>query len=322
MTEQIPVRGFKRKTIAKTIRAKIKSWCASIDDEAVKEAIMKDAIVTGGAIASMLQGRNPNDYDVYFRTKESAKLVAEYYLKSYMGKETVKISKIKVDDTGDGKGIAIYIKSAGVLGEDTDTEAYEYFESLPYNEMAKFFEEEIDAKEITEEKKKYRPLMISSNAITLSNEVQIVLRFCGDPQTIHEFYDFIHCTNYFTEEEGVVLNAAAMEAILTKELKYVGSKFPLCSMFRLKKFIKRGWTVSAGDMLKIGWDINGLNLDQPETLREQLIGMDAAYFHQVLTMLKEKGFGQPNFELDRTYLFECINRVFDQDTNVPDHEED
>lgn len=315
---EIQVRGFKRKTIAKTIRAKIKSWVATIDDEAVKKAIQKDGIVTGGAIASMLLGKNPNDYDFYFRTKESAKLVAEYYLKAYMGKETAKISKIKVDETFDGKGIAIYIKSAGVLGEDTNTEAYGYFESLPHSEMVRYFESETEPKK---EEKKYRPLMISSNAITLLNDIQIILRFCGDPAAIHEFYDFVHCTNYFTEEEGVILNPLALEAILTRELRYVGSKFPLCSMFRLKKFIMRGWTVSAGDMLKIGWDINDLDLSQPEVLREQLIGMDAAYFHQVLVMLKEKGFGTANFELDRTYLFECINRVFDQETDIPNHDD-
>ena len=35
------------------------------------------------------------------------------------------------------------------------------------------------------------------------------------------------------------------------------------------------------------------------------------------------GFGKPDFELDRTYLFECINRVFDSsDPAIPDHDED
>lgn len=318
MTE-ILVRGFKRKTIAKTIRAKIKSWLASIEDEKLKKAIQNDVIVTGGAIASMLMGRNPNDYDIYFKTKETAKLVAEHYLSAYVGKETQKISEIRVDDTPDKQGVAIFIKSIGTLEDESQLEGYQYFESLSPADIAKFFDS-TDAAKAIEEPKKYRPIMISSNAITLSNDVQIITRFCGEPSTIHTFYDFVHCTNYFTEQDGVVLNEKAMEAILTKDLKYVGSKYPLCSMFRMKKFIKRGFGISAGEMLKIAWDINKLELEKPTVLQEQLIGMDAAYFHQVLGLLKEKGYGKPGVELDRTYLFECVSRVFDEETDIPDHE--
>lgn len=321
LNTEIPVRGFKKKTIEKTIKAKIKSWCASLPDEQLKEAIEKDAIITGGAIASMLLGKNPNDYDVYFRTKETAQKVAEYYLQAYMGKETRKISAIEVRDTPDGLGVAIFIKSSGILeGEDADLASYQYFESLPPSAIAKFFDNDKEPEQPKEEKK-YRPLMLSSNAITLSNDIQIVLRFCGEPETIHTFYDFAHCTNYYTQETGAVLKPKALECLLTKELKYIGSKFPLCSMFRLKKFMKRGFSITAGDMLKIAWDINQLNLNDPHVLREQLIGMDAAYFHQVLGLLKARGFGTPGFELDRTYLFECVERVFD-DSDIPDHEED
>jgi hypothetical protein len=319
MSENI-TRGFKRKTIAKTIRHKLNKWVESIEDEKLRAEILDDCIVTGGAITSMLLGQNPNDYDVYFKSKSVAKKVAEHYLKAYLGHETMKVSKIEVMDTSDGQGVAVFVKSSGIIEAGTDLAGYDYFESLSPNTMTKYFDEA--AEKAKAEKAKYRPLMISSNAITLSDDIQIILRFCGDPETIHQFYDFVHCTNYYTKASGVVLKADAMEATLTRELKYVGSKFPLCSMFRLKKFIKRGWTITAGDMLKIGWDMNQLKLDNPEVLREQLIGMDAAYFHQVLRMLKDKGFGDPGVELDRTYLFECIERVFDQDSDTPDHDDE
>ena len=96
-----------------------------------------------------------------------------------------------------------------------------------------------------------------------------------------------------------------MEATLTKELKYVGSRYPICSLFRLKKFIRRGWTITAGETLKIAWDINKLNLMDREILYDQLCGVDAAYFHEIIAALKGVG------DIERTYLFELINRVFD-----------
>ena len=57
-------RGFKRKTIEQTIRNKMKSWFASIDDIELRDELKKHYIVTGGAITSMLLGDLPNDIEV------------------------------------------------------------------------------------------------------------------------------------------------------------------------------------------------------------------------------------------------------------------
>nr|MCU0343906.1 T9SS type A sorting domain-containing protein [Ignavibacterium sp.] len=45
--------------------------------------------------------------------------------------------------------------------------------------------------------KKYRPVFISENAITLSDKVQLVIRFYGTPAEIHDNYDYAHCMCYF-----------------------------------------------------------------------------------------------------------------------------
>jgi hypothetical protein len=156
---------------------------------------------------------------------------------------------------------------------------------------------------------------MTTNAITLTDQIQIVLRFVGPANEIHKNYDFVHTTNYFTESEGAILNQPALESILARELKYVGSLYPICSVFRIKKFIQRGWTITAGEMLKIAWDISKLNLNDREVLQDQLTGVDAAYFNQLISMLKE---GE---EIDRTYLFELVNRVFDQDWEVESNDE-
>ena len=193
------------------------------------------------------------------------------------------------------------------MTDGDDTSDYKYFESQPIDALDDYLKKGATAKK----RKSYTPAIFTSNAITLYDGIQIITCFTGTPDKIHKNYDFVHCTNYYTEKTGLVLNQDALEAILAQELRYVGSKYPIASMFRLRKFLNRGWTVTAGEMLKIAWDINHLRLDDPEVLEEQLIGVDYAYFREVISLLRKEGYDVTK-PIDRTYLFEMINRVFDE----------
>lgn len=307
MTSEIerPQRGFKRKTIIANIKMKMKAWIKTLPPE-LGAKVWNDYILTGGAITSMLMGENPNDYDVYFQTPDVALEVANHYIAKLA--LTDKISRIEAKSLPihGGHQIAIGIKSAGVMEDGINLNEYQYFECMPPGMMDEYFKK--DTKETKDEKvEPYRAALISTNAISLHNNVQIITRFVGPSEWIHTNYDFVHCTNYYTEKGGLVLRQDALESILSKELKYVGSLYPICSMFRIKKFIKRGWSITAGEMLKISWDISKLNLTNMEVLKDQLVGVDVAYFMQLLRLLGE------NKDIDRTYLFECVNRVFDSE---------
>jgi hypothetical protein len=139
--------------------------------------------------------------------------------------------------------------------------------------------------------------------------VQIVLRFVGPAEEIHKNYDFVHATNYYTAKTGLVLHQAALESILARELKYVGSLYPVCSIFRIKKFINRGWTITAGETLKILFDVHKLDLYNIDVLQDQLTGVDTTYFQALIDRLKASDRqGQP---IERNYVFELINEIFD-----------
>jgi hypothetical protein len=300
-------RGFKRKTIEEIIHRKIMFWVKSIEDESLRKEVMKNYIVTGGAITSMLLGDLPNDYDVYFKDVSVAKKVAEYYLKKLPESYNSMVSESKVIETKneDGSGrVEIFIKSAGIAGEGSDQSDYQYFEMTDGSGIHSYID---NITSVENGNGKYKVVYMTTNAITLTDGIQIIIRFCGMPEQIHKNYDFVHTTNWFTNGQ-LFLNLPAVESTMAKELKYVGSLYPICSMFRIKKFIKRGWTITAGEMLKIAWDISKLNLNDPKTLEDQLVGVDAAYFNQVITILKKEN----NTSLDRTYLFELVNRVFDE----------
>lgn len=314
---------MKSKTIKAVIHAKVDAWLATIDDESVRQMAAQNIIVTGGAIASMLLKEAVNDFDVYFRTRAATLAVAKYYVQRFQPSARAGIPcAIYVDDASPDR-IRIVVKSAGIASEDGTSKPYEYFESRPEGESRQYVAEIMDnagdvqeayeetkqaaTGDTTDAKPPYRPVFLSTNAITLSDRVQIVLRFFGEPDAIHENYDFVHCTNYWTSwDDALVLRPAALEALLARELIYVGSRYPVCSVIRLRKFIKRGWTINAGQILKAVMQISALDLTNIEVLQDQLTGVDCAYFCEVIAKLKES---DPT-KVNTAYLIEIIDRMF------------
>jgi hypothetical protein len=312
---------MKAKTIKKVIKAKIEDWLSSIEDEKVRGLASRNTIVTGGCIASMLLKEPVNDFDLYFTNKETTLAVAKYYVSRFSSKNKAGIPvPITVDERDDR--VRIVVKSSGIASEDGTDTPYEYFEGRPDDEAGNYVGEVLgdtgDIEEALEETSalalavddgtpKYRPVFLSTNAITLSHKVQIVLRFYGSADTIHENYDYVHCTNYWTSnDDELVLRQPALESLLAKELRYVGSKYPICSVIRLRKFIKRGWTVNAGQILKMMLQISELDLKDHRVLQDQLTGVDAAYFVQLVSMVKEN---DPE-KVNSAYLVEIIDRMF------------
>lgn len=314
-------RGMKAKTIKAALRKKIDEWLATIEDPDVRRLAAESTIVTGGAIASMLLGERINDFDVYLRSREATLALARYYAPRFATRLSNGVPcKITVDES-EGR-VRIVVKSAGIASEAGTDKPYEYFEARPDGEAGNYVGEimrepgdiedtyekvEQEALAASEQKPDYRPVFLSTNAITLSGRVQIILRFFGEPDLIHENYDFVHCTNYWSSwDDTLVLRPAALEALLSRELRYVGSKYPICSLIRLRKFIARGWTINAGQILKMVMQVSELDLKNMAVLQDQLVGVDVAYFTQVVTALKKK---DPE-KVNATYLCEILDRMF------------
>lgn len=323
--------GMKKSTIKAVLRNKIKDWIASITDETLQDQLKKDTLVCGGAIASMLAGEKINDYDIYFRTFETAKAVADYYVSIFNSSNgnlkiastvasgcnpAVKVEKKRNIKNIEEARIIVYIKSSGVASESQET--YEYFETKPESATEDFISS-LEASEdepvetvqelvaVTKEKAKYRPIFLSENAITLSNKVQLVIRFFGEPGQIHDNYDFAHSMCYYDyAKDELGLHPEALEAVLSKTLIYKGSLYPIASLFRIRKFYERGWRITAGQMLKIVWQLQDVDLKNPEVLREQLLGVDQAYMRELLRALETT-----TERVDATYIAKLIDKIFE-----------
>jgi effector-binding domain-containing protein len=295
------------KTIKSVLRRKIDAWIASIEDESLRSLVKENVIVTGGSIVSMLQSQPVNDYDVYFRTGEAAFRVAQYYIRKF-GNAARHVSLI--DEEGEecsrfpNERFRIKVKSAGVVSVDgfnTDEEATE--------EEAKELSE--TAAEKGKAENEFKPVFMSSSAITLSDKIQIIIRFWGEPDQIHENYDFVHCTCYWKSWDGeLVLPSAALEAILSKTLVYMGSKYPICSVIRTRKFLRREWKITAGQYLKMCMQISRLDLTDIRVLEDQLTGVDAAYFMQLIYQLEKHMKDTGTDQVDACYLTQLIDKIF------------
>lgn len=285
---------MKAKTIEKILRGQFANFLKTIKDEEVKNLVKKNSIITGGAIVSLLLDEKINDFDLYFTNKETTLKVAQYYV-NLLKDQDISFEMIKVVEDGDR--IKIRIPSIGI-------------------------------KKI-EPKGKFYPVVITDNAISLTNQTQIIIRFYGNPAEIHKNFDFVHVMSYWTSDDGKLhLNPDSIEAILTKELRYYGSLYPVASLFRLRKFLSRGWTITAGDIFKMAFQVSKLDMTNPEVIYDQLIGVDIHYFMSMISRIQEDLKSGKIKEVTQDYLSDLVDEIFHQsdeykvNENIPDEEPD
>ena len=323
-----------RRVIKSILKKVFINWMNSITDIQLKNLVRNNTIITGGSITSMLMGEKIKDFDLYFRNKETAKAVAIYYVDKFNhnvlnskailldGPLTEKqIKELSTSNTNflphrfnntEGR-IKIVVMTGHIDAPKTEEEQIPFEDFFDTLEQADELSGDLmeTGKEDESKKEKYRPIYLSPNAITLSDRIQLVIRFYGEPKDIHDTYDFVHCMNYWDSKgEELVLNQESLEAILSKTLVYKGSKYPVCSLCRLRKFLTRGWTVNAGQILKIAFQISELDLKDVDTLEDQLLGVDSAYFIMLIDAIQNKMQSDKDFVLSTEYLSTIIDRIF------------
>jgi len=266
------------KTMEKVLAKKFNEFLESIKDEKVKALVKDNTIITGGCFVSLWMNEEVNDFDLYFRNQETVVAVAAYYVAMRGG--PIK-EGFEVLSDNDGR-VSVYIKSSGVLGPPEDKE----------------------------KRPKFYPVYFTSNSVTLSDKIQLITRFYGSPEDIHKNYDFIHCINYWDSKTGkVTMTIEAMDAMVNKVLIYQGSKYPICSIIRTRKFIQRGWKINAGQYLKMCMQVNDFDLTDIEVLKDQLVGVDSAYFNHLIDLVEQAR--DEGKAIDNIRIIDIIDEVFD-----------
>jgi len=90
---------------------------------------------------------------------------------------------------------------------------------------------------------KVRGKLITANAITFKNKLQVITRTC---KAHRETFDFIHCMPYFDmATQQLFISRRQYDAIKNKKIIQNPNHKEQPSLHRLDKFLERGWDIGA-----------------------------------------------------------------------------
>jgi hypothetical protein len=155
-----------------------------------------------------------------------------------------------------------------------------------------------------EDENKYLVNFKSPNSINFNGnpKIQIISKYAGLPEEIIDKFDFLHIKSYYviyTKELHFVKNVH--ETLFNKEIIYTGSDYPLSSMIRVNKLIKKGWSIEPYYNLLIALDLQKYDLTNKNVIINQLTGIDPLYINSKLNALIN----------DKLNINERINDIID-----------
>lgn len=137
--------------------------------------------------------------------------------------------------------------------------------------------------------------IISPNAISYRTEgatYQIITKesFIGNPNTVIDNFDYTICMGaYDIRKDNFVLHKNFLLDLSKRMLCFnENAPYPLCSLFRLRKFMKRGFSISGSEIIKLGLSVNNLKITNYKELREHLLGIDTLFLKDLTDTLLEK----------------------------------
>jgi len=118
---------------------------------------------------------------------------------------------------------------------------------------------------------------------------QLIKKMFGTPEFILNNFDFTVCMGlYSPEENNFLLHDNFLEDLSCRILYYnIESKFPIASIYRMKKYINKGYQVPAIEILKLALRANNISIKTLKELKEQLDGIDTLLFKDITDKLME-----------------------------------
>jgi hypothetical protein len=245
--------------------------------------LLCNSFIAGGAIISVSKEEKIKDYDLFMTNAVSTKAVFSSLMNRVTGGTDFQLVT-QVDD----KNPKLERGTLALNGlHESDLET-----------LIDKFNANCKALKITSRTHKVVPAYLSKNALTLSNGVQLIFRFIGEPKEVFTTFDYEHCKVYWRPNPlGLLLGTVtyegrSQESIAKNELIYTGNtRFALSAISRLNKFIKRGWGVSPSSLLSLALTSAKIDWSNKQALEEELLGIygiENKTLKQILEMCSTK----------------------------------
>lgn len=131
----------------------------------------------------------------------------------------------------------------------------------------------------------YAQTWSTNNACTLNHketkkEIQVIYKFSGDPEFILSTFDFTIVQGaYCYAQAKFVLADRFLTDIASRRLIFTNtSRYPICALYRTKKYQARGYSLGGTTMVAIALAIHRLTIHTYADLKDQLMGIDTSIF--------------------------------------------
>lgn len=260
-----------------------------LDKSFFRRLLQRNVFVAGGALKSLLYGEEPNDYDLYFKNKEVAKLVTEIIRLS--NNLSFKFDGGESDEPVDESLYQVQIADCLIdMGFDASL-------MMPRGQHYIIPNETMLLGDDLEDRSDHLPKFISFHTITiLDGKVQLIFSVINeDPKEVIKNFDFKHTQIIYDVEDSTlhVNDDLVYQSLLTKKLIFTGNTLlPFSSLHRMMKFKDQGFTTNYSEELKLAMSINLCDISDVSSFIIQIMGMDIVFIHSILEDIeKVKGKG-------------------------------
>ena len=134
-------------------------------------------------------------------------------------------------------------------------------------------------------------------------KIQVIIMpdlICQDPKDIINQFDYSVCMGaYDIDNKQFILQDGFIEHIARRELYFnVNAKYPLASLFRLRKYLKKGYTISGTEIIKLGLSINNLKMTNYMELKKQLEGIDTLFLAELTNKLMTPEYAEREYDFN------------------------
>lgn len=166
-------------------------------------------------------------------------------------------------------------------------------------------------------------LFISPSAMTYSSPGETTIQVVTLPELVGlnasqiiQTFDYSVCTGaYDFASEEFVLGDIFLEDVARRTMRYnIACGYPLCAMFRIRKYLEKGYKISGTEIVKVGLAINALRMETFADLRKQLMGIDTLFLRELTDKLLSSEYAEKEYDFNEfmTMLDGYMDDVLDE----------
>lgn len=199
------------------------------------------------------------------------------------------------------------------------------------NDLDIYFESQIDFDKFKEKYfKDLKPVFNTDNAISYDKnkrKIQLIKKFYGSPKEIIDRFDFSICKCAYVpfpylSVSMFVFGDNFLEHLSLRILCYnVKGDHPINSLYRVVKFLKKGYKIPAVEIVKLALRINDLKITNYRDLKEELEGIDTILLKEFTDSLIGKKDNGYDFMEALGLITEYLEKKYRELHNNPEEDE-